>query len=284
MVVFSDDDQKKKLSWGPRKRKRSQSSSSKQRLRKASFEKEGRKREVKRRAYYKKVVHGGEFAIGDDVYVKRREDASSDGEDPEGEECRICFKSGKGVMIECDDCLGGFHLRCLKPLMKEVPEGDWVCTYCEDQRLGKEVELPKLPEGIKQRRTAREKLLSSDLWAAYIESIWKETATDRQPRNLRRELYSINDFADIEYLLQTTMKKVNCNFDHNSSIGALAAVEQDALRRKDERVFRYVLGKKKEGGGGGGIAAAIGGELTENSKSYRLFALNFFYELRVLVA
>ncbi|KAL5977022.1 Origin recognition complex, subunit 1, partial [Asimina triloba] len=209
---FSDDDQKKKLSWS----------------------------------------HGGEFAIGDDVYVKRREDASSDGEDPEGEECRICFKSGKGVMIECDDCLGGFHLRCLKPLMKEVPEGDWVCRYCEDQRLGKEVELPKLPEGIKQRRTAREKLLSSDLWAAYIESIWKETdgtywfrgrwyiipeetATDRQPRNLCRELYSINDFADIEYLLQTTMKKGQL-FDHNSSIGALAAVEQDALRRKDERV------------------------------------------------
>ncbi|KAL5984373.1 Origin recognition complex, subunit 1 [Asimina triloba] len=203
-------------STSPRKRKRPQSSSRKQRLMKASFEQEGRKREVKKRTYYKKVVYdGGEFAIGDDVYVKRRDDASSEGEDPEVEECRICFKSGKRLMIECDDCLGGFHLRCLKPPLKEVPEGDWVCRFCEDRRLGKQMELPKLPEGIKQRRTAREKLLSSDLWAARIESIWKETdgtywfrgrwyiipeetAAGRQPHNLRREVYSTNDFADVE--------------------------------------------------------------------------------------
>lgn len=33
----------------------------------------------KKRVYYKKVVYdGGEFAVGDDVYVKRRENASSD--------------------------------------------------------------------------------------------------------------------------------------------------------------------------------------------------------------
>nr|DAD29847.1 TPA_asm: hypothetical protein HUJ06_031315 [Nelumbo nucifera] len=81
----------------------------------------------KRRVYYKKVVYDeGEFSIGDDVYVKRREDASSDDEDPEVDECRICFKSGKARMIECDDCLGGFHLRCLKPPLKEVLEGDWI--------------------------------------------------------------------------------------------------------------------------------------------------------------
>ena len=124
----------------------------------------------KRRVYYKKVVYdGGEFEIGDDVYVKRREEASSDDEEPEMEECRVCFKARRAVMIECDDCLGGFHLKCLKPPLKAVPEGDWICGFCEARKSGKEVELPVPPEGKKIARTMREKLLSSDLWAAHIE-------------------------------------------------------------------------------------------------------------------
>ena len=124
----------------------------------------------KRRVYYKKVVYdGGEFDVGDDVYVKRREDASSDDEVQEIEECRVCFKAGKSVMIECDDCLGGFHLKCLKPPLKVVPEGDWVCGFCEARKSGKEVEFPVPPEGKKLARTMRERLLSSDLWAARIE-------------------------------------------------------------------------------------------------------------------
>ncbi|GAY47645.1 hypothetical protein CUMW_105970, partial [Citrus unshiu] len=111
----------------------------------------------KMRVYYKKVVYDeGEFEVGDDVNVKRREDASSDEEDPEVEECRICFRAGRNVMLECDDYLGGFHLKCLKPSLKEVPEGEWP------------------PEGKKRVRTMREKLLSSDLWAANIQSMWNE--------------------------------------------------------------------------------------------------------------
>ncbi|KAK7280522.1 hypothetical protein RJT34_25586 [Clitoria ternatea] len=47
--------------------------------------KSGRSREG--RVYYKKVVYdGGEFVVGDDVYVKRRENASFDDEDPETKE------------------------------------------------------------------------------------------------------------------------------------------------------------------------------------------------------
>ncbi|KAL3529860.1 hypothetical protein ACH5RR_009182 [Cinchona calisaya] len=170
----------------------------------------------KKRVYYRKVVYdGGEFAVGDDVYVKRREDAESDNEDPDVEECLVCFNAGRAVMIECDECLGGFHLKCLRPPLKEVPEGDWICGFCEAKKLGKNVELPVPPTGKKRARTAKEKLLSSDLWAARIESMWKEvdgiywfrarwfiipeeTAAGRQPHNLRRELYRTNDFAEVE--------------------------------------------------------------------------------------
>ncbi|GFP87012.1 origin of replication complex subunit 1 [Phtheirospermum japonicum] len=172
---------------------------------------------VKKRAYYRKVMFDGvEFSAGDDVYVKRREDASSDDDEPEVEECRVCFKpAGRRIMIECDDCLNGFHLKCVRPPLKEVPEGDWVCNYCVVKKSGKIVEFPEPPKGMKRARTAREKLLSSDLWAVRIECLWKEvdgtywcrarwyiipeeTAVGRQSHNLRRELYRTNDFADIE--------------------------------------------------------------------------------------
>ncbi|XP_019155323.1 PREDICTED: origin of replication complex subunit 1B-like isoform X3 [Ipomoea nil] len=185
-------------------------------LEKSGSEKTRALKTGRKKVYYKKVVYdGGEFAVGDDVYVKRREDASSDDEDPEVEECKVCFMAGRAVMIECDDCLGGFHLKCLNPPLKEVPEGDWICGFCEATKLGKTVQLPVPPKGKKRARTAREKMLASDLYAARIESIWKdvdgtyrfkahwyiipeETAAGRQPHNLRRELYRTNDFADAE--------------------------------------------------------------------------------------
>ncbi|KAL6606775.1 hypothetical protein ACP70R_042428 [Stipagrostis hirtigluma subsp. patula] len=175
-----------------------------------------RRQQPKKRAYYRRVVYdGGEFDVGDDVYVKRREDAESDLEDPEEEECRVCFRARGGVMVECDMCLGGFHLRCVRPPLRRVPEGDWACPYCEAERAGKVVERPKPPEGKRIVRTAKEKLLSSDLWAARIESLWREpdgtfwakvrwyiipeeTAAGRQPHNLRRELYRTNHLSDIE--------------------------------------------------------------------------------------
>ncbi|CAN6469548.1 unnamed protein product [Victoria cruziana] len=175
-----------------------------------------KQKSTRRRVYYRRVVYdGGQFCVGDDVYVKRRQDADSDADDPEVEECRVCFETGKAVMIECDDCLGGFHLKCIRPRMRKVPEGDWVCRFCDARKKGEVVELPRPPHGRKLSRTAREKLLSSDLWAVRIESIWRdidgayrfrgrwylipeETAIGRQPHNLRRELFRTNDCDDIE--------------------------------------------------------------------------------------
>ncbi|XVE60016.1 hypothetical protein DITRI_Ditri05aG0092900 [Diplodiscus trichospermus] len=142
-----------------KKRKRGEEKSA---IEKATATRSSKKKE-KKRVYNKKVVYDeGEFEVGDDVYVKRREDASSDDENPEMEECRVCFKARK---------------------------------------LGKDVEFPKPPEGKKWVRTLREKLLSSYLWAVRIERFdfsFEEIASGRQPHNLKKELHRTNDFAVIE--------------------------------------------------------------------------------------
>ncbi|EFH46551.1 hypothetical protein ARALYDRAFT_493435, partial [Arabidopsis lyrata subsp. lyrata] len=177
----------------------------------------------KNRVYYNKVEFNvTEFEIGDHVYVKRREDTNSDEEeeDPEIEDCQMCFKSDTNIMIECDDCLGGFHLNCLKPPLKDVPKGDWICQFCV-------INKPPQPQGKKKAaRTMREKLLFGDLWAARIEKarwymIPEETVSGRQRHNLKRELYLTNDFADIEMecLLRHCYVKCPMEFSKASNDG-----------------------------------------------------------------
>lgn len=104
------------------------------------------------RRYVKKVIFEGvEYRVGDDVYVKRgaKEDTNasaaanehqiSSDSDEEVEECLMCGETGKEVMIECDACLGGFHLGCLLPPLEDVPEGDWSCSTCEALARGENV-------------------------------------------------------------------------------------------------------------------------------------------------
>jgi origin recognition complex subunit 1 len=167
------------------------------------------RRAPKQRAHYRKVVYdGGEFAVGDDVYVKRREGAEeSDAEDPEQEECRVCFRAGGGVMVECDGCLGGFHLRCVRPPLRRVPEGDWACPYCEADRAGKAFDRPMPPVGKRIRRTAKEKLLSSDLWAARIERL---VALEFRGMS---EVRVVNSFLCIGFLIDVRISYIwsHCN-------------------------------------------------------------------------
>ncbi|XP_024534221.1 origin of replication complex subunit 1B isoform X1 [Selaginella moellendorffii] len=157
----------------------------------------------------------GVFEVGEDVYVRKLESAERDESDEEVEDCRVCGKVGGEVMIECDACLGGFHLGCLEPPLEEVPEGDWICFKCEKKEaVGEE-------PSRRRHRTARERLLAKELWAARIERLWmeadgspwfsgrwylvpEETASGRQPHNGSRELFRTKhvDHNEVESILR----------------------------------------------------------------------------------
>lgn len=114
---------------------------------------------------------GAEYSVGDDVYVKRKNSSSDseddDGSDVEVEACRLCSSIDEETKLECDGCLGGFHLSCLIPPLEEVPDGDWFCPDCSQTTNG--ARGPRVAEKREgQRRTARERLLDSELWAARI--------------------------------------------------------------------------------------------------------------------
>ena len=47
----------------------------------------------------------------------------------------ICDTCGVGgTLIACDSCDGHYHLTCLDPPLKEVPEGTWICSACSAKK------------------------------------------------------------------------------------------------------------------------------------------------------
>ena len=47
--------------------------------------------------------------------------------------CAVCGDGGS--LIICDACESEYHIECLDPPLKEVPEGDWECDECVDRKL-----------------------------------------------------------------------------------------------------------------------------------------------------
>ena len=77
--------------------------------------------------------------------------------------CKVCKSKDDGEkMLLCDGCDCGFHIFCLKPPMKKIPEGDddWFCKPCKAgvERMTKSVEakvalrvaMQELPESYQE--------------------------------------------------------------------------------------------------------------------------------------
>ena len=68
-----------------------------------------------------------------DVYVQRI--FTAQGDDPTAGmnawdqiECEKCGSTeGEERMVLCDMCDAGYHIDCLEPKLKAVPEGEWIC-------------------------------------------------------------------------------------------------------------------------------------------------------------
>ena len=48
--------------------------------------------------------------------------------------CETCGSSDNAAdMLLCDGCNKGYHLKCLRPKMEAIPDGDWYCGECRPQ-------------------------------------------------------------------------------------------------------------------------------------------------------
>jgi origin recognition complex subunit 1 len=157
---------------------------------------------VPKRKYWKMVnLEGVIFSVGDSVYV-----VSDNTEDFDEDEDVPCTKCGEApepdrIMLECDTCLRGWHMSCLKPPLTEVPESDWNCPLCT---RGGDASMA-VPSAASTARTACTEFMAGRLHLARIEHIWEEngeyqfagrwyalpeeTHMGRQPIQHRREVF-----------------------------------------------------------------------------------------------
>ncbi len=64
------------------------------------------------------------------VIAEERNDRATSGEF-NLDACAICGNGGS--LLICDGCEGEYHIACLRPPLKSVPDGDWECDECVDR-------------------------------------------------------------------------------------------------------------------------------------------------------
>ena len=77
------------------------------------------------------VINFSRSPSEDDDDDEDSEDESSEECDSEGEHADYCYQCHDGgELLCCDKCPKAYHLQCLYPPLKNIPEGDWKCPRC----------------------------------------------------------------------------------------------------------------------------------------------------------
>jgi hypothetical protein len=64
--------------------------------------------------------------------------------------CEKCFDFINGqVLLLCEYCDDGYHIYCLDPPLKEIPDDDFVCPNCKSEISKKKSRQSKIDESIK---------------------------------------------------------------------------------------------------------------------------------------
>ncbi|KAG1670937.1 hypothetical protein FOA52_011372 [Chlamydomonas sp. UWO 241] len=209
---------------------------------------------------------GRTWAVGDDAYLVETDDHMQLPLEDHDDLCCVCEKGNKrNSMIECARCLGGFHMGCLKPKLKAVPEGDWLCPGC--------VAGCALPN--RKLRTAADQFLWGDhvLGLAYIDGIVanrsgdgrvevacryyltpEQTHAGRQEHNTTREVYLTTQvhYEPIESLFWPAVvcKPSEADDHEGNDVFSCEYMYDEAYKRFVRRVY------KGHGGGDDAGAAA----------------------------
>ena len=107
--------------------------------------------------------------------------------------CRICRrKCGDEFMLLCDGCDHGYHTYCLKPPLKDVPDGDWFCYDCN----------PVTP--IKPRRRAQRVVIVEEESSESEQEDVEQESEDEEEGSEQDEADDENEESEEEEATTTT--------------------------------------------------------------------------------
>jgi len=129
---------------------------------------------------------------------------------PWAERCRVCVQDGRDdKIILCDHCDGQFHIDCLRPRLKSIPDGIWLCARCDGwlKRTGAHVlsataedEIRELAANVNRKEpklTLIKKYLVKWRGLSYSECTW-ELPEDMADDSLALSFHKLNDSPPAE--------------------------------------------------------------------------------------
>jgi PHD-finger len=125
--------------------------------------------------------------------------------------CSICGDGGS--LIICDGCEGEYHMKCLKPPLRVVPEGQWLCDECVDRR----VSIARDDHFRKSRLFLEAETNEATSKKRSLDSIQIGSNVEPKPslHSLENTMSSLNDvyapspdFAKAVYTLSAKMQKI----------------------------------------------------------------------------
>jgi PHD-finger len=84
--------------------------------------------------YYGKFKQTDDYRFVKTICNDENADARSSRQfEGEQDACAVCDDGGS--LVICDGCEGEYHIGCLRPPLKSVPEGHWECDECVDRKV-----------------------------------------------------------------------------------------------------------------------------------------------------
>nr|XP_060615266.1 bromodomain adjacent to zinc finger domain protein 1A [Anolis sagrei ordinatus] len=84
--------------------------------------------------------------------------------------CKMCRKKGDAEsMVLCDDCDRGYHIYCIRPKLKVVPDGDWFCPECRPRQRSRHLSSRQRPS-VESDEEAEEQMEDENNDASYEET------------------------------------------------------------------------------------------------------------------
>uniref|UniRef100_A0A8D2L7U3 Bromodomain adjacent to zinc finger domain protein 1A n=1 Tax=Varanus komodoensis TaxID=61221 RepID=A0A8D2L7U3_VARKO len=83
--------------------------------------------------------------------------------------CKMCRKKGDAEsMVLCDSCDRGYHIYCIRPKLKAVPDGDWFCPECRPKQRSRRLSSRQRPS-VESDEEAEEQIEDDDDETSYEE-------------------------------------------------------------------------------------------------------------------
>ncbi|CAM4576703.1 unnamed protein product [Lepidochelys olivacea] len=138
--------------------------------------------------------------------------------------CKMCRKKGDAEsMVLCDGCDRGYHIYCIRPKLKAIPEGDWFCPECRPKQRSRRLSSRQRPsmesdeEASEQFEEEEEETYYGEVGQSEEEDYEEEQEEDDESQEEEEMSPSKQGRPQVKLPLKMRAAKLNNPFSSRSS-------------------------------------------------------------------